>query len=243
MGNGKWSSCSSECPIEKGCQCVFPFKIGGITHHACTLHQSPNGEPWCSVEVDEKGEHIPGAWSACSSECPIEEGCQCAFPFLSDGDTAAHNACTLYMSRKVSNITSTLLMSNKVNGGIPWWLATNYFLAEGIESRGYPWCASRVDSQGMVKDWYACKQECPMEIFETQSLAVSGAKCIFPFGYEGSNHNACIRQGHYWGGRPWCSIKNYENGSFAHGGLCSDYCPVEEEEEYVVVEEEEKGKL
>ena len=239
MGNGKWSSCSSECPIEKGCQCVFPFKIGGITHHACTLHQSPNGEPWCSVEVDEKGEHIPGAWSACSSECPIEEGCQCAFPFLSDGDTTAHNACTLYMSKKVSNMTSTLLMSNKVSKGKPWWLVNRYHWLFGIESRGYPWCASRVDGQGMIKDWYACKQECPIE---KGCLAYNGAKCIFPFRYKGINHNVCTTEHEYSTGRsrvvpPWCSIKNYENGSIAHSAglhICREDC---------LGEGEEKGKL
>ena len=202
MAQGNWGECSSECPVEKGgCQCIFPFKFGGITHNACTLHRSQSGEPWCSLRVDDKGRHIPGSWAVCSSECPVEEGCQCVFPFLapfpgSSPFTAAHNACTRYKSRQISN--------------------------------GNPWCANKIDGQGRARDWFACKQECPIE---EGCLTTDDAKCIFPFEALGIKHDACTLETAL---KPWCSIKNDENGTVVHSGKCNKDCPVEGDE---------KGKL
>ena len=91
---GNWGYCSSECPMEEGCQCIFPFTLYGIKHDACTLQETPNGKPWCSVKVDDQGNHLDGHWSACSSECPVEQGCQCHFPFKWNG--IRHDACTVH---------------------------------------------------------------------------------------------------------------------------------------------------
>ena len=91
---GNWGYCSSECPMEEGCQCIFPFKDYGRTYNACTLDTSSNGKPWCSVKVDDQGNHISGFWSACSLECPVEEGCPCHFPFKWKG--IRHDACTMH---------------------------------------------------------------------------------------------------------------------------------------------------
>ena len=70
---GNWGDCSSECPMEEGCPCIFPFKWNGIRHDACTMHDTPNGKPWCAIEVDDQGE-ATDAWAACSHECPFEKG-------------------------------------------------------------------------------------------------------------------------------------------------------------------------
>ena len=81
-------------------RCIFPFVFGEMTYNACTREVSPaiNGDPWCSTKVDDDGQHISrqGNWGRCSQACPVEEGCNCIFPFTYLGIT--HNACTMHDS-------------------------------------------------------------------------------------------------------------------------------------------------
>ena len=90
---GYGTVCSSECPVEEGCLCKFPFTFNGLTHNACTMHSSHSGKPWCSLKVDDKGQHVKGYGPTCSKGCPVEEGCRCVFPFV--WASSAHSACTL----------------------------------------------------------------------------------------------------------------------------------------------------
>ena len=92
-GQGNWGECSSKCPIDKSCKCKFPFIVNGLTHNACTMHGSQMGKPWCSLKVDDKGQHVKGYGPTCSKGCPVEEGCRCVFPFV--WASSAHSACTL----------------------------------------------------------------------------------------------------------------------------------------------------
>jgi len=47
--------------------CKFPFQHLGRTYYACTTEHDPNGQPWCSTEVDVYGRHIvgQGKWGHC----------------------------------------------------------------------------------------------------------------------------------------------------------------------------------
>ena len=80
-GQGNWGRCGQACPEEEGCNCIFPFTYQGITHSACTLHDSVNiiGKrmPWCSITLDAFGNHILssyGNFASCSHKCPFERG-------------------------------------------------------------------------------------------------------------------------------------------------------------------------
>ena len=61
-----------------GMKCIFPFKLDGVTHNACTKHggEDTEWEPWCSTKVDESGVHVNGGghWGDCGPECPFEPG-------------------------------------------------------------------------------------------------------------------------------------------------------------------------
>ena len=70
---GNWGDCSSECPVDQTCKCIFPFKFYGKVHNKCTMEGSPNGMPWCAIEVDAHG-CATLDWSICSHECPFEQG-------------------------------------------------------------------------------------------------------------------------------------------------------------------------
>lgn len=53
-----------------GPECKIPFIYKGKRYNGCTLEDSSNKRPWCSLSVDEKGEHIGGRWGDCVSSCP-----------------------------------------------------------------------------------------------------------------------------------------------------------------------------
>ena len=74
---GNWGNCGEMCPIEDGCNCIFPFTHQGITHNACTMHNPPSRKykyPWCATKVTTKGIYIGGYTASCSKECPFEKG-------------------------------------------------------------------------------------------------------------------------------------------------------------------------
>ena len=55
----------------KNASCVFPFKYKNVIHNECTyegmkLHEE---HPWCSTEVNSKGEHIKGKFGFCEPQC------------------------------------------------------------------------------------------------------------------------------------------------------------------------------
>ena len=56
--------------------CVFPFDFRENTYYSCTTTAAKDGVPWCSIKVDNNGNHIgsKGLWGHCSSECPVEPG-------------------------------------------------------------------------------------------------------------------------------------------------------------------------
>ena len=88
--------CLTTSGPSSGMKCIFPFTFGGKTYDVCTRVQSlaSNGDPWCPAKVDDYGAYIPGQgnWGRCSQACPVEEGCNCVFPFRYEG--ISHNACT-----------------------------------------------------------------------------------------------------------------------------------------------------
>ena len=78
-GRGNWGNCGEMCPVEEGCNCIFPFTYRGITHNACTMHAPTPWKtwhrfPWCSTRVDDNGKHIPVNAAFCSQDCPFEKG-------------------------------------------------------------------------------------------------------------------------------------------------------------------------
>ena len=55
-----------------GNECKFPFIHKGIEHHGCTYEDSNDNHPWCSLQVDENGNHVTGQgrWGICGLHCP-----------------------------------------------------------------------------------------------------------------------------------------------------------------------------
>ena len=54
--------------------CRFPFKVGNKTYNQCTYDYSvmTGYKPWCSIEIDENGQHVSGKWAICNHEsCKI----------------------------------------------------------------------------------------------------------------------------------------------------------------------------
>ncbi len=51
--------------------CIFPFKYFGQTWTQCTTMNDPEGKPWCSTKVNEKGSHVKsgGFWGRCEENC------------------------------------------------------------------------------------------------------------------------------------------------------------------------------
>ena len=47
--------------------CVFPYIDNGIKHFECT--SMFDNQPWCSIEVDNNGNHVTGQWGYCDTEC------------------------------------------------------------------------------------------------------------------------------------------------------------------------------
>ena len=56
-----------------GNACIFPFTFNGITYSDCPWNEN-DGAFWCSIKVDENGEHIgnQGKWGVCGLGCKIE---------------------------------------------------------------------------------------------------------------------------------------------------------------------------
>ena len=52
-----------EGPFNQNCQ--FPFTYKGIVYDECTDFEN-DGIPWCSVFVDEHGNHLPTYWGNCA---------------------------------------------------------------------------------------------------------------------------------------------------------------------------------
>ena len=55
-----------------GSQCMFPFIHKGVQYQRCTYENSGDNQPWCSLKVDENGEHVSGQgrWGVCGKHCP-----------------------------------------------------------------------------------------------------------------------------------------------------------------------------
>ena len=66
-------NCSTVSGPNPNAQCIFPFKLEGITYHQCTTADNAKGDitPWCSTLVDDSGEHV-GNWGNCGPDCPVD---------------------------------------------------------------------------------------------------------------------------------------------------------------------------
>ena len=60
--------CSTESGPTPGLPCIFPFKLDGVAYHTCKLDEK-DGSRWCSTKIDKKGQHLPGNWGNCRSDC------------------------------------------------------------------------------------------------------------------------------------------------------------------------------
>ena len=65
------SKCLTISGEDRNKTCIFPFAYHGIKFSTCTKME--NGDvDWCSTQVDDRGNYIPGKWGNCGSNCPIE---------------------------------------------------------------------------------------------------------------------------------------------------------------------------
>ena len=60
--------CSTESGPTPGLPCIFPFKLDGVAYHTCKLDEK-DGSRWCSTKIDKNGQHLPGNWGNCGSDC------------------------------------------------------------------------------------------------------------------------------------------------------------------------------
>ena len=133
--------CLTSAGPSSGERCIFPFMLGEKTYNACTRdgHTGAaeiNGDPWCSTKVDDNRAHILGNWGGCSHACPVEEGCNCNFPFKYQGVT--HSACTMHNSVKMTGQR------------MPWCSIT----LDALGNHVLP----------PLGNWASCSQKCPFEI-------------------------------------------------------------------------------
>ena len=49
--------------------CVFPFNFNGIEKTTC-IKGRLRPDPWCSTNVDDSNNYIPGEWGYCGESCP-----------------------------------------------------------------------------------------------------------------------------------------------------------------------------
>ena len=55
--------------------CVFPFKYKEKEYSSCTYDDAVDGRPWCSVKIDDLGDHATGVsdqWGHCNAACSVE---------------------------------------------------------------------------------------------------------------------------------------------------------------------------
>ena len=73
---GVLMNCSTISGPSPNASCVFPFKLYGVTYNQCTTDLNAPGDvtPWCSILVDDSGEHIGEGknWGNCGPNCPVE---------------------------------------------------------------------------------------------------------------------------------------------------------------------------
>ena len=64
-----------ECKISATESCIFPFKYAGRTYDKCTTAGFGNDQlpSWCSLQVDEDGNHITGNEGLCPPECAVSD--------------------------------------------------------------------------------------------------------------------------------------------------------------------------
>ena len=65
----------SNTDVPPNTKCIFPFNYDNVTYYKCTWVSShlTNNKPWCSGEVDEKGNHMVGKrkWANCADSCEV----------------------------------------------------------------------------------------------------------------------------------------------------------------------------
>ena len=73
---GVLMNCSTISGPSPNASCVFPFKLYGVTYNQCTTALNKLGDitPWCSILVDDSGEHIGEGknWGNCGPNCPVK---------------------------------------------------------------------------------------------------------------------------------------------------------------------------
>ena len=72
--------CSTESGPTPGLPCIFPFKLDGVAYHTCKLDEK-DGSRWCSTKIDKNGQHLPGNWGNCGSDCG-EQSIHCSIDVL-----------------------------------------------------------------------------------------------------------------------------------------------------------------
>merc|ERR1719239_1942301 len=86
MEKDHWGYCRPDCPKEGidgaciavsgkrgGSACVFSFGYKNVTYTKCSRVDQFNNKPWCSLKVDELGNHIKGWFGNCGPHCEVEE--------------------------------------------------------------------------------------------------------------------------------------------------------------------------
>jgi len=188
----------SECIGENGQACKFPFIYQGQTFDECTKYDTNNGEPWCATAVDANGGTT--TWSNCILDsCPA--------------DNSTEPEC---------------VATNSLPCKFPFFYKGNTYEACTVfdDNKNTPWCATSVDSNGVMKTW----EHCNMENCKTECTTTAGDKCDFPFTLNGVEHTKCTLA-ESTDGKPWCSIGNLvelDSRSMIKGICDLNACEVED---------------
>ncbi len=130
-------------------KCVFPFTFRGKRYEGCTTEHDPDKRSWCSVQVDEDGNHVSGKghWGHCDqATCTDFE------------PTLGLNKTCHTVGGNVKVPFGTPCVFPFVFRGVKYSHCTRKWAPDGVL-----WCSTRISADGehVRGHWAHCHHSCP----------------------------------------------------------------------------------
>jgi hypothetical protein len=115
---------------------------------------------WCSVKVDDSGEHIEGEWEYCEDACQ-PDWC------LTDENKCIGTRRTHDIGKIVSNVTHLITFNARTEAPCRFPFKSEDDIVHNACIRNSDhdglWCATSVDENLKMKNWGLCSASCPKE--------------------------------------------------------------------------------